>query len=175
MAYHDGYQCATVHTHNGFIVLLTKLQLLVNGDYQVPAIFCSALIFEIIQSWLKSPKGKMTRGPLDGRIAALYSDPPVPFNAIRKSPSQLLAIFLLGRSVIFYTLATSKVIPGRIPPWDSVHSCWLYSAAPLGEQATSSPLWCITKSRYLDKELTILTDRCPILLRQTAKLGSDTY
>ena len=42
--------------------------------------------------------------------------------------------WLLG----FYTLATSKVISGQIQICDSVHSWWLYSAAPLGDQAANT-------------------------------------
>ena len=41
-------------------------------------------------------------------------------------------------SLLFYALATSKAISGRIPTCDSAHSWSLYSAAPMGDQATST-------------------------------------
>ena len=37
-----------------------------------------------------------------------------------------------------YILATSKVISGRVPTCDSAHSWRIYSAAPLGDQVTST-------------------------------------
>ena len=39
---------------------------------------------------------------------------------------------------LFYILATSKVISGRVQTYDSVHSWQLYSAASLGHQAAST-------------------------------------
>ena len=50
--------------------------------------------------------------------------------------------YLLGaiwvRLLLFYILATSGVISGRVLTCDSVHSWHLYSAAPLGNQAIST-------------------------------------
>ena len=40
--------------------------------------------------------------------------------------------------LLFYILATSKGIPVWVLTCDSVHSWWLYSAAPLGDQATNT-------------------------------------
>ena len=61
---------------------------------------------------------------------------------------------------VFYVPATSKVISRCVATYDRVHSWRLYSAAPLGNQATHIPL-----SRI------ILTLSEPVL----ARLGSDKY
>ena len=68
----------------------------------------------------------------------------------------------------FYILATSKVILTS----DSAHSWWLYSAAPLENQATRTMTQYPTQSHYPDTEP---TSPCPILLMPSARLGSDTY
>ena len=53
----------------------------------------------------------------------------------------------LNHSVCFvcllflYVLATSKVISGRVPTCGSMCSWHLYSAAPLGDQASSKMAW----------------------------------
>ena len=39
---------------------------------------------------------------------------------------------------LLYVRATCKVISGQVPTCDSAHSLWLYSAASLGHQATST-------------------------------------
>ena len=50
--------------------------------------------------------------------------------------------WLLG----FYILATSHVISGQVPTCDSVHSGRLYSAFPVGDQATSNVTYSVTLS-----------------------------
>ena len=45
-----------------------------------------------------------------------------------------LDVFVL----LFYVLATSKVISGWVPPCDNAHSWQLYSAASLGHQAAGT-------------------------------------
>ena len=54
----------------------------------------------------------------------------------------------------FYILATSKVISGRVLTCDSAYWCWLYSAAPLGYQATGIMVQCPTQSHYPDHQAT---------------------
>ena len=49
----------------------------------------------------------------------------------------------------FYVLATSKVTSGWLLTCDSVHSSWLYSAAPL-----KTMIWYPTQSHYPDTEPT---------------------
>ena len=51
-------------------------------------------------------------------------------------------------------------------PW------WIYSATPLGNQATSTMTWYPLQSHYSDTEL---ISRCPILLMLCARLGNDKY
>ena len=51
---------------------------------------------------------------------------------------------------MFYVLATSKVISGPVPACDSAHSWWLYSAARLGNQVTSTMTWYPPQSHYPD-------------------------
>ena len=53
---------------------------------------------------------------------------------LSKTASQGIIFSLL----LFYILATSTVISGRLPTCDSAHSQRLYSAAPLGDRATST-------------------------------------
>ena len=43
--------------------------------------------------------------------------------------------------LMFCTLATYKIMSGPAPTCDSAHSWWLYSAAPLGNQFTSTMTW----------------------------------
>ena len=70
----------------------------------------------------------------------------------------------------FYILATSKVVSGWIPTCDSVHSCALYSAAPLENEAASTMTQYLTQSHYPE---TGRTSPCPILLMPNTKLGSE--
>ena len=74
--------------------------------------------------------------------------------------------------LLSYVLATCKVISEGVSTCDSVHSWWLYSADPLGEQATSTMTWCPTQSHYLDTEP---TSPCTILLKLSTRLWSDMY
>ena len=74
--------------------------------------------------------------------------------------------------LLFYILATFKVISGWVLICDSAHSWWLYSASPLGKQAISTMTWFPTQSHYLDAEP---TSPCPILIMQITRLGSNKY
>ena len=58
----------------------------------------------------------------------------------------------IGWLLEFYALATSKVILGQVMTCASVHSWRLYSAAPLGDQATSTMTWYPTQPQYPDTE-----------------------
>ena len=69
-------------------------------------------------------------------------------------------------------LATSKVISQRVVTCRSVHSWWLYSAALLGNQATSTMTKYPTQSHYPD---TVLTSPCPVLIMPKARLESDEF
>ena len=62
--------------------------------------------------------------------------------------------------LLFYVLAT-MVKSGLVPTRDSVHSLRFYSAAPLGNQATSTMFRFPTQSHYSD---TKPTSACPILI-----------
>ena len=55
----------------------------------------------------------------------------------------LICLFLF---LVFYILPTSKVLSGQVPTCDSAHSWWLYSAALLGNQATSTMTHSVTLS-----------------------------
>ena len=79
---------------------------------------------------------------------------------------------LIGWLLVFYVLATSKVILGRIPKSDSVHSLWLYSAASLGDQGASIMTYYVTQSHFPGTEP---TSPCPILIMPSAWLGSDKH
>ena len=68
---------------------------------------------------------------------------------IHQTNYQLWFVSLL----LFYVLATSKVISGWVPTCDSAHSSWLYGAA-LGNQAVNSMTWYPTQSHYPDSDLT---------------------
>ena len=70
----------------------------------------------------------------------------------------------------FYILATSKVTPGKALTWDSAHSRLLYSAVPLGDQATSTMISYPTQSQYPGTEP---TSPFPILIMLSAWLESD--
>ena len=52
--------------------------------------------------------------------------------------------------LVFYVLATSEVISGRVPTCDSANLWWLYSAAPLGNWNISTMTWYPTQSHYPD-------------------------
>ena len=55
-----------------------------------------------------------------------------------------------------YVLQISKVISGWVPPCDSAYTWWLYSAAPLGNQAIGTMTQHLTQSNYPDTKLPIL-------------------
>ena len=61
----------------------------------------------------------------------------------------------------FYDLATSKAISGRVPTCDDADSFSLFSAAPQGNQATSTITQYPTQSHYPDTDI---TNPCPMLL-----------
>ena len=65
--------------------------------------------------------------------------------------------------LLFYALATSKAISGRVPTCDSAHSWRHYSAAPLGNQGTA---------HYPATEP---TSPCPIIIVLSTWLESDKY
>ena len=74
--------------------------------------------------------------------------------------------------LLFYILATSKVIAGREPTCDGEYSWQLYNAAALGDQV-AGPMTCYpTQLHYPDTEP---TSPCPILIMPSARLGSDRY
>ena len=54
--------------------------------------------------------------------------------------------------LLFYVLATSKVISEWASTCDSAHSWWLNSASPLGDQAASTMTQYPTLSHYPDTE-----------------------
>ena len=84
--------------------------------------------------------------------------------------SWFIPFLLLNWLLIFYILGTSKVISRQTSICDSAHSWWLYSAAPLENQAIDAMTQSSTHSHYSDTELTSpcpdteLTSPCPILL-----------
>ena len=69
--------------------------------------------------------------------------------------------FLFFCLLLFYIIATSKVILGWVPNCDSVHLWQVYSADPLGNQATSTMTQFPTQSNYPDTEP---TSPCPIVI-----------
>ena len=79
------------------------------------------------------------------------------------------ALLLIGSLfvclLLFYALASSKVISEPVLTCDSAHSWWLYSAGSREHQATSTMTWYPTQSPYPDIEL---TSPC-------ARLGRDKY
>ena len=79
-----------------------------------------------------------------------------------------ILIFLFICLLLLYDLATSKVVSGQVPTCNSAHSWWLYSAAPLGHQATST--WYPTQSHYPNTEP---ISPCPTLTMPNAWLESD--
>ena len=76
------------------------------------------------------------------------------------------------RLLEFYVLAISNIISEWTLPCESAHTWQLYSAAPLGNQATTTMTQHPTQSHYPTTEL---TSPCPILLMSSARLGSNKY
>ena len=56
--------------------------------------------------------------------------------------------------------------------WQCTYSCWLYNAAPLGDQAANYVIWCPTQSYYPHTES---TSHCPIPIMLSAWLRRDGY
>ena len=72
-------------------------------------------------------------------------------------------------SVKLYVLAILRVMSGRVPPCDSIHSWRFYSAASLADQEVTSTInWNYMQSHYSGTEL---TSPCPILIMPSARLG----
>ena len=70
-------------------------------------------------------------------------------------------------------MALSKCISWRTPTCDNAHSWQRYSAAPLGNQCTSSTMiWYPTQQHFPDIQL---TSPSPILIMLSAWLGSNKY
>ena len=74
--------------------------------------------------------------------------------------------------LLFYVLATPKVISGWAPTCDSSHSWRLNSAASLGQQAAGTMTCYPTQSHYPHTEP---TSPCPILIMPSIRLGSNKY
>ena len=72
-----------------------------------------------------------------------------------------IIMFVIVCLLLLYTLATSEVISGWVLTCDNPHSWRLYSAASLGNQATSTMTCYPTQSHYADTEP---TSPCPILI-----------
>ena len=71
----------------------------------------------------------------------------------------------------YYVLATYKV-SRQVPTTDSVHPWRLYRASPLRDHASGIMTQYPTQSYYHDTEL---TSPRPILIMQSARLGSEKY
>ena len=69
--------------------------------------------------------------------------------------------------LLFYVLATSKIISGCVPICNSVHGDFI-----LLPQATGTVNCYLTQLHYPDTEP---TSPCPILIMPSARLGSDKY
>ena len=87
-------------------------------------------------------------------------------------PTWNIAIILVWL-LEFCILPISKVISGQVPPiCECMHSWWLYSAAPLGDEIASTMIWYPTQSHYPDTER---SSTCPTLLMPSTRLGSSKY
>ena len=75
---------------------------------------------------------------------------------------------VVGWLLEIYILTASKVVSEKTPICDSAHSWWLYSAAPLRNQAASIMSRYPTQLHDPDSELTDA-------LMPYAKLGTDKY
>ena len=78
-------------------------------------------------------------------------------------------LYVFGCLLLFYVLATSKVISGWQPTCESAHVWWFYCAASLRDQSMTR---CPTLSHYPN---TVLTSLGPILIMPSARLDSDKY
>ena len=70
----------------------------------------------------------------------------------------------------FCNQGTSWVTSGPAESCQSVHSLWLYSAAPQGCEATGTMTQCSNQSQYPDTEK---ISPCSVLLMPSTRLGSD--
>ena len=87
--------------------------------------------------------------------------------------NSLISPHLYGHCLLlFYILATSKVVLRWGPICDSAHSWWRYGASSLGNQATSTMTWYPAQSHNHDTEL---TSPWPILIMPSTWLTSDKY
>ena len=59
-----------------------------------------------------------------------------------------------------------------VPPFDSAHSWYIYSAALLEPQAAGTMTCYPSQSHYPDSEP---VSSCPILIMPSARLGNDKY
>ena len=93
------------------------------------------------------------------------------YNSIDTSrPDMFLSLLL------FYILATYKVISGRLPTCDSAHSWWVCSGAPLENQAVSTMTWPDLTWRDIPHNPdTELSSPCPMLIMLNTWLGSNKY
>ena len=66
----------------------------------------------------------------------------------------IYAFWIIFVSLLFYVLATSKVLSWWVLTSDSAHLWWLYSTGPLGNQATRTMTWYPSQSHYPDTEPT---------------------
>ena len=64
-------------------------------------------------------------------------------NRIENGPDSIVGTFVC--LLFLYVLATSMVISGWVPTFDSAHAWCLYSAAPLRDQAASTMTWYPTQ------------------------------
>ena len=73
--------------------------------------------------------------------------------------------------LLFYVLATFKVMSGRELTCDSAHSWRLWSTAPLGDQTMSPLIWYPTQSHFPNTEP---TSSCPILIMSSVNDYANT-
>ena len=83
-----------------------------------------------------------------------------------------LTDLMVGWLLRTYVQSTSKDISEWVPTCNSACSWWLYNAALLGDQATSTLTGSPTQSHYPDTES---TSSCSILIIQSIWLGRDKY
>ena len=80
----------------------------------------------------------------------------------------LMPLSLTPSLLLLYILATIVIMSVRVPTWDRAHSWWLYSTAPLGDQATIIMIWYPTQLHYPDSEP---TSPWPTLIMPSVWLG----
>ena len=92
------------------------------------------------------------------------------FKRIKKEVSRMtfsnmdvVSLFIIV-CLLFYVITKSKVISEWVPNCDSAQSWRLYSAAPLGDQPTSTITWYSTQSHYPDTNKSTSTWSIPITL-----------